>query len=64
MFLRWTLIYSAIVKSKSPTNEMKITNKTFEGRHFDKPLIEIRKNNGARIEHWGIPAVTLTHVEY
>ena len=40
-----------------------VINKAFEEETFDKSLIEIRKNNGAKIEYWSTPAVTLTHVE-
>ena len=36
----------------------------FETRFWDKSFIYIKKSSGSRIEPWGNPASTLTHVEF
>ena len=36
----------------------------FETRFSDKSFIHIKKSSGPRIEPWGTPASTLTHVEF
>ena len=36
----------------------------FETRFSDKSFIYIKKSSGPRIEPWGTPASTLTHVEF
>ena len=46
-------------RNVSPANSLE-----FETRFSDKSFIYIKESSGPRIEPWGTPASTLTHVEF
>ena len=51
-------------KSFSNITQKKNVSLGFETKFSDKPFIYIKKSSSLRIEPWGTPASTLTHVEF